>query len=143
MGDRSMSRKTRRARTARMEQVSRRIEHWRETRTKRGRMPQRLWEAAVALAGEHGVYATSQGLRVNYDSLRARVGGQRPKRRSGKGRGAAFVELGPALPLGPVSPTGPVVELTGTDGQKLTLRLAGPGELDLPGLVREFWSREA
>ena len=138
-----MSRKTRRARTARMEQVSRRIEHWRETRARRGRMPERLWEAAVALAGEHGVYATSQGLRVNYDSLRARVQGQRPKRRSAKGRGAAFVELGPTLPLGPVSPTGPVVELTGADGQKLTLRLAGPGELDLPGLVREFWSREA
>ena len=138
-----MSRKTLRTRTARMEQVRQRIEHWRETRARRGRMPERLWEAAVALAGEHGVYATSQGLRVNYDSLRVRVQGQRPKRRSAKGRGAAFVELDPALPLGPVSPAGPVVELTGADGQKLTLRLTGPGDLDLPGLVREFWSREA
>lgn len=139
-----MSRKALRARTsARMEQVGRRIEHWRETRARRGRMPERLWEAAVALAREHGVYATSQGLRLNYDSLRARVRERRPQRRSPKVRGAAFVELGPALPLGPVSPAGPVVELTGADGQKLTLRLAGPDELDLPGLVREFWSREA
>jgi hypothetical protein len=126
-----------------MEQVGRRIEHWRETRAKRGRMPERLWEAAVALAREHGVYATSQGLRVNYDSLRARVGARRPKGRAPKARGAAFVELGPPLPLEPASPTGPVVELTGADGQKLTLRLAGTEELDLPGLVREFWSREA
>jgi len=138
-----MSRKTRRARTARVEQVSRRIEHWRETRAKRGRMPERLWDAAVALAREHGVYATAQGLRVNYDSLRDRVAAGPGKREGGKAASAAFVELGPAMPLGPVSPTGPVVELTGADGQKLTLRLAGPGELDLPGLVREFWSREA
>jgi hypothetical protein len=138
-----MSRTTGAARTARMEQVRQRIEHWRETRARRGRMPERLWEAAVALAREHGVYATSRGLRLNYDSLRARVRGRRPQRRSSKPREAAFVELGPALPLGPVSPAGPVVELTGADGQKLTLRLAGPDELDLPGLVREFWSREA
>lgn len=136
-----MGRKTLQTRTARMEQVGRRIEHWRETRAKRGRMPERLWEAAVALAREHGVYATSQGLRLNYDSLRARVRERRPQRRSPKARGAAFVELGPALPLGPASPAGPVVELTGADGQKLTLRLAGPGDLDLPELVSELWSR--
>ena len=138
-----MSRKAGAARTARMEQVRQRIEHWRETREKRGRMPERLWAAAVALARKHGVYATAQGLRVNYDSLRARVGARRSKRRAPKARGAAFVELGPALPLSPTSPTGPVVELTGADGQKLTLRLASTEELDLPGLVREFWSRGA
>ena len=138
-----MSRKAGAARTARMEQVSQRVEHWRETREKRGRMPERLWAAAVALARKHGVYATAQGLRVNYDSLSARVGARRSKRRASKARGAAFVELGPALPLSPTSPTGPVVELTGADGQKLTLRLASTEELDLPGLVREFWSRGA
>jgi len=139
-----MSRKQGAARTARMEQVRRRIEHWRETREKRGRMPERLWAAAVELAHKHGVYAASQGLRVNYDSLSARVGSRRPKRRALKARGAAFVELGPALPaLGPMSSAGPVVELTGPDGQKLTLRLAGAEKLDLPELVREFWSRGA
>jgi len=138
-----MSRKAGAARTARMEQVRQRIERWRETREKRGRMPERLWAAAVVLARKHGVYATAQGLRVNYDSLRARVGVRRPKRRAPKARGAAFVELGPALPLQPASPGGPVVELTGADGQKLTLRLAATEKLDLAGLLREFWSRGA
>ena len=113
-----MSRTTGAARTARMQQVRQRIEHWRETREKRGRMPEPLWAAAVALARKHGVYATAQGLRVNYDSLSARVGARRPKRRAPKARKAAFVELGPALPLGPASPGGPVVELTGADGQR-------------------------
>lgn len=138
-----MSRKAGAARTARMEQVRQRIEHWRATREKRGRMPERLWAAAVELAHKHGVYATAQGLGVNYDSLGARVSTQRPERRAPATRKAAFVELGPALSLSPTSPTGPVLELTGADGQKLTLRLAASDELDLPGLVREFWSRHA
>ncbi len=140
-----MSRKQRATPTARMEQVRQRIEHWRETREKRGRMPERLWSAAVELARKHGVYATAQGLRVNYDSLSARVSAQgvTRQRRSVKARGATFVELGPALALSAPSPTGPVVELIASDGQKLTLRLAGSDELDLCGLVREFWSRGA
>ena len=68
-----MSRKTQRAHTARLEQVSRRIEHWRATRSRRGRMPEPLWAAAVALAQEHGLYATAQGLGASYESLIARV----------------------------------------------------------------------
>jgi hypothetical protein len=92
------------------------------------------------VGGRRGAGPRARGLRP---LAGARVRGRRPQRRSSKPREAAFVELGPALPLGPVSPAGPVVELTGADGQKLTLRLAGPDELDLPGLVREFWSREA
>lgn len=138
-----MSRKPGRARTARMEQVRQRIEQWRETREKRGRMPEPLWSAAVGLARQHGVYATSQGLRINYDSLSARVGQRKLKRRGSKGRGAAFVELVSPLPVEPAPANGPVVELTRADGQKLTLRLAGTEELDLSGLVREFWSRGA
>ena len=51
-----MSRKSGMARMARMEQVSQRIKHWRETREKRGRMPERLWAAAVALAHKHGIW---------------------------------------------------------------------------------------
>jgi len=138
-----MSRTTGAARTARMEQIRQRIEHWRETREKRGRMPEPLWAAAVELARKHGVYATSQGLRVSYDSLSARVGARKPKRHAAEGRGTAFVELVPPSPLEAASPNGPVLELTRADGQKLTLRLADTRELDLPGLVREFWRRGA
>ena len=55
----------------------------------------------MELAYKHGVYATAQGLRVNYDSLGARVRTQRPKQRAPATREAAFVELGPALSLSP------------------------------------------
>ena len=39
----------------RLEEVCQRVKGWRETRPKLGPMPQELWDAAVALAGEHGV----------------------------------------------------------------------------------------
>jgi hypothetical protein len=104
-------------------------------------MPERLWDAAASLAREHGIYAISQGLGVNYDSLRARVEAGQGKRNGGKVARAGFVEIGPSL--SPTLPTGPVVELTGVDGEKLTLRLGGATELELVRLVREFWSRKA
>jgi hypothetical protein len=71
-----------------MEQVRQRIDPWRKTRVGRGRMPEALWRAAVALAGEHGVYATAQGLGVSYDSLETSVG---------KPSGAAATFLGHGL----------------------------------------------
>jgi hypothetical protein len=50
-----------------------------------------------------------------------------------------FIELGAPLPLAPVSAAGPVIELSAVDGRKLTLRLAGSGELDVAGVMRDFW----
>jgi hypothetical protein len=102
-------------------------------------MSEELWRAAVVLAGQHGVYATSRGLRVNYDSLKARVGAA-AKPKKGKGLASTFVELSGELPLG-VSPSGLVVELAGPSGERLMIRLASAGELDLAELCRDFWSR--
>lgn len=120
-----------------MERVRRRIDEWRKNRVNRGRMPEPLWRAAVALAREHGVYATSRGLRVNYDSLKARVeAAGKPM----KGLASTFVELSDGLAIG-ATPAGSVVELAGPSGEKLLIRMTGGGELDVAGLCREFWSR--
>ena len=62
------------ARSARVEAVRRRIEHWRRVRQRRSPMPAALWAAAVALAAEHGVYPIARALRLNYETLKARVG---------------------------------------------------------------------
>ena len=106
-------------------------------------MPEPLWEAAVKLAREQGVYATSQCLRVNYDSLRTRLQRRAPARSGGGKASATFVELGPVLPLGGPSAAGAVLELTGTKGRKLTLRLPGLDGGDVVGLVRTLWGRRA
>jgi hypothetical protein len=95
-------------------------------------MPEELWAAAVAVAREQGVYAAARGLRVNYDSLKARMG---QAARADQHAAPTFVELSPTLPMG-----GSVVELASAGGQKLTIRLGGGGEINVAELCREFWS---
>lgn len=138
-----MSRKSRQARAPRIEQLRQRIEEWRRTRPGRCRMPEPLWAAAVAAAREHGLYATSQGLRVSYDSLKTRMGARRGGPAAAKPPAATtFVEIGNPLPF--VSGTsGASVELTTGDGAKLAIRLAAGDTLDVVGLAREFWGRPA
>ena len=58
-----------------LEQTRRRIARWRETRPYRGApMPAALWAAAMALARQHGLYATTRTLRLDYGSLKKRLG---------------------------------------------------------------------
>src|SRR5207247_9292697 len=80
-----------------IEQISRKIEQWRKTRLRRTRMPDELWDAAVALAREHGVYATARDLRISYDGLKSRLDGT-AKRRGGPSS-LSLVEIGPETPL--------------------------------------------
>ena len=48
-----------------VERVRRRIEQWRSTRSSGSAMDEALWDEAVALAGQYGVYAIARGLRVD------------------------------------------------------------------------------
>ena len=126
---------------ARVESVRRRIEHWRETRAKRTHMPQTLWDAAVSLAQQHGLWVISQELRVNYENLKDRL--VRSSRRTAEPAAApAFVELDAAPLIGPVGRAGAVVELTGADGARLTIRLGERDDLDLGALADGFWRRQ-
>lgn len=115
-----MGRKPRHTRTPRIEQISEKIEHWRKTRLRRTRMPDELWQAAVALAHEHGVYATARDLRLSYDGLKTRLEATPTRGARQRQAPATFVELGPALAIGA---SGSVVELLGASGAKLTIRL--------------------
>src|SRR2546426_10481743 len=55
--------------------TQRQIARWRKTRTHRGApMPATLWAAAVALARQHGLYTTARTLRLDYGSLKKRLG---------------------------------------------------------------------
>jgi hypothetical protein len=143
-----VGRKKARLPEARIEPVRRQIEHWRQKRAKRSPMPEPLWRAAVGLAREHGVYAAAQALRLSYDSLRRRAEAVGVARRMRRDRGhvqeppAMFVELPPALSIAPAGPSGLVVEVVGSSGQRLTVRLRG-GELDVAELIRACWSGRA
>ncbi len=124
-------------------QVQQRVEEWRETRAKRGAMPEELWSAAVAAAEKHGLWRASRVLRVNYGDLRRRKGREQRKTSAESVHTAGFVELSaPKLEAG-VEAAGAVVELCSADGAKLQIRLPGGEPLDVRGLAEAFWRRGA
>lgn len=137
-----MARGTKRALPARVEAVRRRIERWRQMREKRTRMPEDLWDSAVAVARRHGLWAVSRALRVNYECLKGRCGRAEGVSGEGKAAGeAGFVEFGGHL-IGGHDGTRTLVELTSADGSKLTVRLGGPESVDVMALADAFWSRD-
>src|SRR6202161_626710 len=71
--------------------LQRQLDQFRSTQPRRTKLPEALWQAAVELARQHGVYSVAQPLRLDYMGLKKRLGEpsvHRPKR-----PGPAFVEL--------------------------------------------------
>jgi hypothetical protein len=117
-----------------MEQVRRRIDAWRRTRTERGAMPEALWRRAVLLVPDRSVSRVATALGVGYYSLQERV------RRAGTSSAAGFVELSGTqfVAANPTSVTGTTIEVREPDGSHLTLRLAPGATVDVADLVQRF-----
>ena len=72
-------------------QLQHQLDEFRSTQPGRRKLPESVWQAAVELAREHGVYAVAHPLRLDYMGLKKRLGGvTRPRR---KARKPTFVEL--------------------------------------------------
>lgn len=116
--------------------LRKRIDRWRQTRRKRSPMPKRLWAEAVRLAELHGVSRVSTQAGIDYRSLKNRTK-QASKKQSGHSGEAEFVELSTTQLFG--GHGGPaVVEVTGDDGVRLTVRYDDSRQLDVAGLVAAF-----
>src|SRR5438105_9089379 len=72
-------------------QLQRQLEQFRNTQPQRTKLPESLWQAAVELARQHGVYSVAHPLRLDYTGLKKRLGGSPSLRR--KATKPAFVEL--------------------------------------------------
>ena len=72
-------------------QLQRQLDQFRGTRPQRTKLPEPLWEAAVELARQHGVYPVAHPLRLDYMRLKKRLGGVPILRR--KATKPTFVEL--------------------------------------------------
>ena len=117
-----------------LQQTRRRIARWRETRTHRGApMPATLWAAAVALAGQHGLYTAARTLRIDYGTLKKRLNTAGPGRISSP----AFIELAPRpTGLGPC-----VIGLEAPRGRRLRIEVTGMMMADLVMLTQVAWGR--
>ena len=74
-------------------QLQRQLDQFRSTRPRRTKLPEPLWQAAVELARQHGIYPVAHPLRLDYMGLKKRLGGIATLRR--KSTKPVFVELTP------------------------------------------------
>src|SRR5262249_6289453 len=72
-------------------QLQRQLEQFRSSRPARTKLPESLWQTAVELARQHGIYAVAHPLRLDYTRLKQRLGGMPSQPR--KQNKPAFVEL--------------------------------------------------
>ena len=56
-------------------QLQRQLDQFRSTQPGRTKLPESLWQAAVELARQHGVYPVAHPLRLDYTGLKKRLGG--------------------------------------------------------------------
>ena len=118
--------------------LSERIEEWRRSRSKRGRMPEGLWLEAAAMAREHGVTRVSRALRINFESLKKRASSTpscsslAPRMESG------FVELAMSQTSESAELPEAVVSLSRRDGSRLVIELRRSHYLDVVGLTQSF-----
>ena len=65
-------------------QLQRQLDQFRSTQPRRTKLPESLWQAAVELARQHGVYSVAHPLRLDYVGLKKRVGGSPSRRQEGQ-----------------------------------------------------------
>ena len=109
---------------------------WRSTRSVGQGIPEPLWKAAAELARVDGVAPVAAALKLNYYDLQRRVGlPARP--RKPRAKSAPFVELPAPITLNRSADPG-TVEVTRSNGSRLTLRLPTARVRDLLPLVHAF-----
>ena len=126
---------------AAMAEVAARVTRWRATKQKGSRMPEELWREAVSLARVHGIYRVVRGLRIDYQSLKKRLG--MASSQGAAARSSGFVELDGAQLIGARHSAPTVVELLAADGMKLTIQLPSEGAVDVLALAEAFCRRGA
>ena len=118
-------------------QLQRQLNQFRSGQSGRRKLPESLWQAAVKLAGQYGVYSVAHPLRLDYMRLKKRLGGTPRLRR--KAARPAFVEL---LARHPATPEDCVVELESSRGDKMRIQWKAAAPPDWASLLRAWRETE-
>ncbi len=118
-------------------QLQQQIDEWRSAQTRRTKLPESFWQAAVDLAQQYGLYQTASPLRLDYMRLKKRVMETAVPRR--KAAQPAFVELirPPATELQEC-----VIEFESAQGAKMRIQWKASAPPDWASLLRA-WRDEA
>jgi hypothetical protein len=121
-------------------QLQRQLEQFRSNQSGRTKLPESLWQAAVELARQHGVYSVAHPLRLDYTRLKKRLGGSPTsptiRRRATK---PAFVEL--------IAPSRAqleecVIEFESSGGSKMRIQWKATAPPDWTTLLRAWRETE-
>jgi hypothetical protein len=117
--------------------LQRQLDQFRGTQPRRAKLPESLWQAAVELARQHGVYSVAQPLRLDYMGLKRRLGEPSSHRR--KAGRPAFVELiaPPAAALEEC-----VIEFESSRGAKMRIQWKASAPPDWASLLRAWRETE-
>ena len=119
-------------------QLQRQLEQFRSTRPARTKLPELLWQAAVELARQHGIYAVAHPLRLDYARLKQRLDGipSRPR----KPAKPAFIEL-----IGSGATTLPecIIEFESASGGKIRIQWKAAVSPDWTSLLRAWRETQA
>ena len=118
-------------------QLQRQLDQFRSTQPHRTRLPESLWQAAVELARQHGLYSVAHPLRLDYMQLKKRLGGV-VGCVEGRAATPAFVEL---ITAHPAAVAECVIEFESAIGGKMRIQWKGSAAPDWASLLRAW--REA
>ena len=117
-------------------EVRDRLEAWRHAHVKGSRFPQEMWLEIAALARVQGFSRVLHALRLNYTSLRRRLGGEIKGRRQTTPPRPAFVELG-------VAHTGSrpecTIEFEDHKGRKASIHIVDHSPADIVTIAKGLW----
>ena len=120
-----------------LDQLAGQFEHWRRTRThQRDRIPQALWDQAVALARVMPHSRVAQHLRLSANALKTQMAMPHQETTAVPPLPLGFVEV-PSAPAWPKPSVATQVELHRVDGTRLCIHSA-ESTLPLEALVRVF-----
>ena len=74
-------------------QLQRQLEDFRRSKPTRTKLPESLWQAAVELARQYGIYPVAHPLRLDYMGLKKRLGGLSRPPHGPKAAAPAFIEV--------------------------------------------------
>ena len=113
-------------------QLQRQLAQFRSTQSRRTKEPESLWQAAVELARQHGVYPVAHP-RLDYARLKKRLDGSPgPRRKSAK---PAFVEL---IAPHPATLEECVIEFESTRGGRMRIRWKAAAPPDWASLLHAW-----
>ena len=118
-------------------QLQGQLDQFRSTQPRRTKLPESLWQSAVELARQHGVYPVAHPLRLDYTGLKKRLDGVPRLRR--KATKPAFVEL--------IAPDRAqieewVIELESSGGSKMRIQWKTTAPPDWTNLLRAWHNVE-